>query len=196
MKTILSLFAAVLIMAGSLFLHAAEGDTGKNEGTVIAESKTEEQAIVRDIDLKTRMPNGSLKTLYVDELVSRFDKIQPGDVVKTTYSEAVTVKLRKTKIKPGIKVEESLTRDSAKVKPAGKSRRQVITTATITAISKDFRTVSLKGADGAVQDVDVRNPSNFNKLKNGEVKVGDQIDITYTQAVAISVEKVEQASKP
>jgi hypothetical protein len=201
MKTILSLFAAVLILAGSLFLHAAEGDTGKNEGTVIAESKTEEQAIVRDIDLKTRklvlaMPNGSLKTLYVDELVSRFDKIQPGDVVKTTYSEAVTVKLRKTKIKPGIKVEESLTRDSAKVKPAGKSRRQVITTATITAISKDFRTVSLKGADGAVQDVDVRNPSNFNKLKNGEVKVGDQIDITYTQAVAISVEKVEQASKP
>ena len=47
------------------------------------------------------MPNGALKTLFVDEQVTRFDKIQRGDVVKTTYSEAVSVKLRKTKIAAG-----------------------------------------------------------------------------------------------
>ena len=34
------------------------------------------------------------------------------------------------------------------------------------------------------------------KLRSGEVKVGDQIDITYTQAVAISVEKVDPLTKP
>jgi MOSC domain-containing protein YiiM len=33
-------------------------------------------------------------------------------------------------------------------------------------------------------------------IRSGEVKVGDQIDITYTQAVAISVEKVEPLKRP
>jgi hypothetical protein len=201
MKRILVGFFAVSIISVSGSLCAADGDAIKSNGTVIAESKTEEQAIVRDIDLKTRkltlaMANGSLKTLFVDELVKRFDKIQPGDVVKTTYSEAIAVKLRKTKIKPGVKVEDSLTRDSKSVKPAGKRLRQVITTASIEAISEDFRTVTLKKPDGKVEVVDVRNPDNLKKLRSGEVKVGDQIDITYTQAVAISVEKVEPAKKP
>jgi len=201
MKRILSGFCTAAILAFSLPLFAADTEPTENRGTVIAESKTEEQVIVRDIDLKTRkltlaMPNGSLKTLYVDELVKRFDKIQIGDLVKATYTNAVSVKLRKTKIEPGVKVEESLTSDSVNDKPAGKSMRQVTTTASIEAISADFRTVSLKGPDGKVESVDVRNPDNLQKLRSGEVKVGDQIDITYTQAVAISVEKVDQPIKP
>ena len=196
MKRILSGFFAVVMLAGSLPLFAADTEPAENRGTVIAESKTEEQVIVRDIDLKTRkltlaMPNGALKTLYVDELVKRFDKIRIGDVVKASYTNAVSVKLRKTKIEPGVKIEESLTSNSDNEKPAGKSVRQVTTTATIEAIADDFRTVSLKGPNGKVESVDVRNPDNLEKLRSGEVKVGDQVDITYTEAVAISVEKVD-----
>jgi len=201
MKRILSGFLTISIMASSLALYAADKDTSRKTGTVIAESKIEEHAIVRDIDLKTRtltlaMSNGSLKTVIVDERVKRFDTIKPGDMVKTTYREAVSVMLRKTKIKPGVKVEESLSRDPDTIKPSGKSIRQVTTTATVTAISPDYRTVSLTMPDGKVDSVDVRNPENFKKLKSGDVKIGDQVDITYTQAVAISVEKVDQAGKP
>jgi|OpeIllAssembly_1097287.scaffolds.fasta_scaffold82841_2 hypothetical protein len=201
MKRILGGFIAVSLMAVSSLLCAAAGDSSTKNGTVIAESKTEEQAIVREINPEKRtltlaMPNGALKTLVVDEQVTRFDKIQLGDVVKTTYSEAVSVRLRKTKIEPGVKVEESLTREPDKIKPAVKTLRQVTTTATINSISADFKTVSLKGSDGKVEAVDVRNPDNLRMLRSGEVKAGDQIDITYTQAVAISVEKVDQLDKP
>jgi hypothetical protein len=44
--------------------------------------------------------------------------------------------------------------------------------------------------DGKTVDVKVRDKVNREKLKKGEVKVGDQIEITYTQALAISVEKI------
>ncbi len=201
MKRILSGIFVVAIMVAAVSLYAADADSSKRKGTIVAETKVEGTAVVRNIDLEKRkltlaMPNGALKTFVIDERVKRFDKIQPGDVVNMTYSEAVTVKLRKTKIKPGVTVEASLTPDPEKIKPAGQSHRQVTTTATIMAIAKDFRTVSLKGPDGNVEDVAVRNLSSLNKLKSGLVKVGDQIDITYTQALALSVEKVEQANKP
>lgn len=201
MKGILAGLLAVSVMAAAGSPWAADGDISTKNGTVIAESKTEEQAIVRDIDLEKReltlaMPNGSLITLVVDEQVTRFDKIQRGDVVRTTYSEAVSVKLRKTRTVPEVKVEESLTREPDKIKPAVKSLRQVTTTATIESIAADFNSVRLKGSDGKIEAVDVRNPDNLRMLRSGEVKVGDQIDITYTQAVAISVEKVEQPVKP
>jgi hypothetical protein len=201
MKGILAVMLAVSVMAADGSLWAADGDISAKNGTVIAESKTEEQAIVRDIDPEKReltlaMPNGALITLVVDEQVTRFDKIRRGDVVRTTYSEAVSVKLRKTRTVPEVKVEESLSREPDKVKPAVKSLRQVTTTATIESIAADFNSVRLKGSDGKIEAVDVRNPDNLRMLRSGEVKVGDQIDITYTQAVAISVEKVDSLTKP
>jgi len=200
MKRILSGFFALVVMTCSLALHAADGDTVRQPGTVIAESKTEDQAVVRDINREKRtltlaMPNGALKTFVVDEQVKRFATILPGDIVRTTYSDSITVALRKTKIEPGVKVEESLSPDLDNGL-AGKSLRQVTTTATIEAIASDFRSVSLRGPDGKLDNVDVRNPANLDKLRSGEVKVGDQVDITYTQAVAVSLEKVGQGANP
>jgi len=200
MKRILSGFFALAIMTCSLTLYAADSDIVRMPGTVIAESKTEDQAVVRDINLEKRtltlaMPNGTLKTFIVDEQVKRFETILPGDIVRTTYSDSITVSLRKTKIKPGVKVEESLSPDPDSGL-AGKSLRQVTTTATIEAIASDFRSVSLRGPEGKLENVDVRNPSNLDKLRSGEVKVGDQVDIIYTQAVAITLEKVGQGANP
>jgi len=44
--------------------------------------------------------------------------------------------------------------------------------------------VTLKGPDGKTVDVKVMDPKNLEK-----VKVGDQIEITYTQAFAIALDK-------
>ena len=67
--------------------------------------------------------------------------------------------------------------------------------ATIERIAADFLSVCLRMPDGVLQEVDVRNPDNLQKLKSGAVKQGDQIDITYSLAIAVSVEKVEQTNK-
>ena len=57
-------------------------------------------------------------------------------------------------------------------------------TVTITAIDEKVPTVTFKGPKGNTRTIKVKDPA---KLKG--VKVGDQVELTYTQAIALSVEK-------
>ena len=68
-------------------------------------------------------------------------------------------------------------------KPGGAVGQRVTFTATIEAIDLAKGTVTLKGPQGNSQTIKARNPANLKK-----VKVGDVVDITYTEAVAIEVE--------
>jgi hypothetical protein len=72
-------------------------------------------------------------------------------------------------------------------KPAGVVGKEVTANATITAIDKAAKTATLKGEDGKSVTVTPRDPKNLEK-----VKVGDRLVITYTEAVAVSVEKAEK----
>ena len=56
--------------------------------------------------------------------------------------------------------------------------------ATVEAIDKTTQHVTLKGPEGNTVEVKVKNPKNLEG-----VKVGDEVAITYTEAMAISVEK-------
>ena len=110
-----AIVAIVLILA----LLTSDAAAVQKQGPVIAESRIEVQAIVRDIDLEKRtvtlaMPNSSLRTFVVDDRVKRFDKVQCGDVVKATYNQAKYVPLCKTKVKPNVTAAESLTRGPAR----------------------------------------------------------------------------------
>jgi len=71
--------------------------------------------------------------------------------------------------------------------PGASAAQRVRFTATIEAIDMARGTVTLKGPQGNSQTIKARNPANLKK-----VKVGDLVDITYTEAVAI---KVDRASK-
>jgi hypothetical protein len=62
--------------------------------------------------------------------------------------------------------------------------RQVTVTVTITAIDTKAQTVTVKGAQGNVETVKVRDPKNL-----VGVKVGDLVELTYTQALAIALDK-------
>ena len=83
---------AIVAIVSSLALLTSGAAADEKQGTVIAESKVEVQAIVKEIDLEKRtvtlaMPDGSLQTFVVDDGVKRFDKVQRGDVVKATYNQ-------------------------------------------------------------------------------------------------------------
>ena len=55
--------------------------------------------------------------------------------------------------------------------------------ADVAALDAKKSTITLKGPYGDVVTLDVRNPDQFKLLK-----VGDQIEVTYTEALAVSVE--------
>jgi hypothetical protein len=60
-------------------------------------------------------------------------------------------------------------------------------TAIIMAIDKQKSTMTLKGPEGKLVTAMVQDPTNLEK-----VKVGDELMIAYTEALAISVEHVKK----
>lgn len=163
-------------------------------GRVVAEAIQATDATVKAIDPVQRsvtlvLPDGREQTLLVDRSVARLDQVKAGDTVKIRYREALSVKLNKSPVPPESRVTGSVQRDEKSAKPAGRSTMLVTTTATIDRIFAQGNMVTLRLPDGTTTDVEVRDPRNLAMIKRGEVKPGDQIEITYLRALAVSVEK-------
>lgn len=192
--------AAILSMPLAAFAADEKPVPQKKKARTIAELKVIEHATVKAVDLKKRMvtlelADGTLHELVVDNKVKKLDKVEVGDTVKVNYQEAITVRLKKTKVEPSISIDESAARDQGSVKPKGSAKRQVTIIATIDKIFDNGTAVTLRSPNGNTIDARVTNPENLAKIKKGEVKEGDQVEITYTQALAISVEKIPETEK-
>jgi ribosomal 50S subunit-recycling heat shock protein len=180
----------VLFFAGPRAVLADEPKTtgGPPQGEI--SQAVEMQATVTAIDLKSRMvtlkgPEGNERTIHVDKRARNLPQVKVGDVVKIAYVQHVAWQVKK----PGEGASGNVTAEAAEVrakpgeKPGGAVGQRVTFTATIEAIDLAKGTVTLKGPQGNSQTIKARNPANLKK-----VKVGDVVDITYTEAVAIEVE--------
>lgn len=138
--------------------------------------------------LTVKGPRGNVVDLQAGPEVKNFDQIKVGDYVVVRYVRALSLALKKGG--GGIR-ERSDKSDSATAKPgerpAAAGARQVTVMADVTAVNPKTQTITLRGPKRTV-DLKVRDPEQF-KL----VKVGDQVQATYTEAAAISV---EPAPKP
>lgn len=169
----------------------AKGPTGGGVGQAV-----EIQAMVTAIDKAKRTvtvkgPQGKTHTLAVSQEVRNFDQVKVGDMITLTYLQAVTLQLEKTEgAKPGKAVTEEVTRAKPGEKPAGAAQRQVTVVGTVTAIDAKTQVVTVRGPEGNELDIKVQDPA---KLKN--VKTGDLVKATYTEALAISVTAPVKASE-
>jgi hypothetical protein len=68
-------------------------------------------------------------------------------------------------------------------RPGGAAAHQVVILADVVGVDPKGKTVSLKGPKGNVITLPVSNPDQFKVVKKG-----DQVEATYTQAVALAVE--------
>jgi len=149
-------------------------------GTVAAVDKEK-----RTITLKG--PTGNTLTLDVKD-PAKLDVIKVGDPVVATYMEAVAFQIRKAgTATPGATTQETRVSSKPGETPGGAIGREVTVTATITAIDKNAETVTIRGPQGDSATVKARDPKNLDL-----VKVGDLVDITYTQALAVSLDKPMQ----
>jgi hypothetical protein len=139
----------------------------------------------RDVTLKG--PQGNEMTVTAGPKVRNFDKLKVGDQVNAKYAEALTLQLVKG---GGKKVERTEDMGGARAKagaqPAGAVGRQVTVVADVTAVDPAKQTVTLKGPERTVE-LPVKDPEQF-KL----ISVGDQVEATYTQALALAVEPVKK----
>jgi hypothetical protein len=147
-------------------------------------------AAVTKINQKTRMvtlkgSDGQTKTIHVSDEVKNLAQVKRGDLVTVAFYESMAWELRKKgSTQPSVDAAADASRNPVGSMPGAVGGAAVNVVAKITKIDKATNTVSLKGPKGNIVDVKVKDPS---RLEG--VKVGDLVDITYTEAMAISVER-------
>lgn len=129
-------------------------------------------------------PDGTVFAVQAGPEVKNFDQIKVGDMVATRYVEALTLQLKKGGGQLREKVEtEAGAKAAPGERPGAGGARKVTVVADVIGVDAARQTIRLKGPERTV-DMKVRDPEQF-KL----VKVGDQIEATFVEALALSVEK-------
>lgn len=152
-------------------------------GTEIIRSVAEVVAIdsaTRAVTLKR--DDGNTLTVVAGPNVKNFAQVKVGDFVIAEYGRALAIALKKG---PGLRsATESENGGSAKPgsKPAASGTRRMVIVADIIAIDDKKGFATLKGPKGNVVDVLVKDAKVL-----ASVKIGDQVEMEYTEAVAVSV---------
>ena len=189
--------ASVLALAvAALFSNAALAQAAPPQAAVLAASapgkglvagKVTVSATVVAIDAATRTATlrgakGKVVDVVVPPEVRNFAEIRVGDLVTVEYARALTLQLKPT---PGLR--SSTTETATAPAPAGAvaggaAAKQVVIMANVTAVNAKESTVTLRGPKGNFVDLHVPDAAQL-KL----VKVGDQVEAVYTEAVAVTV---------
>jgi len=153
-----------------------------------AEKVVNLRGTVEAIDLEKRTvtikgPNRSLTVQVRDP--KKLEAVKVGDPVVGKYYEAVALEVKKAgTATPGVTTQAVVGSSKPGTTPAGVAGEQVTITATIVAIDKATRKVTVKNADGSTETVTARDPKNLELIA-----VGDLAELTYVRALAIALDK-------
>jgi hypothetical protein len=112
------------------------------------------------------------------------DRLKVGDRVTASYFEEVAVAINKHPAGPPKAVTTNVLR-------GGVTAQQATITAKIDSVDADKKTITFRGPEGVVHTLKVSDPALQAEL--GRVHAGENMDVTYTQAVAVSVEPPAKA---
>ncbi|MGH8680347.1 MAG: hypothetical protein ACREVS_17120 [Burkholderiales bacterium] len=201
-----SLLLASAVAFATLGFPALAQQPGATGGAVVA-SEPGRAAMAREAKISARVvsidkatrtvtlkgPKGNVVDLVAGDEVKNFDQIKLGDLVVARYVQALTLELKKTK--GGVREateREAAVRSQPGERPAGAVGRQVTAIADVIDVNPKNKTITLKGPKGNVVTLDVHNPDQFKVVKKG-----DQVEVVYTEALALSVEPAPKpAPKP
>lgn len=134
--------------------------------------------------LMLKRPGGQAVNVVAGKEVANFDQIKLGDFVVVRYTEALALELRKNKTADvGMTVREGSSRAKPGERPSVLGAREVSAVAKVVDVDPQKSTITLQGPDGDLLELDVLNPDQFKVVKKG-----DQINVKYTKALALSVE--------
>ena len=170
------------VTAASAPGKAAVAETVKIEATIAAIDKATRAVTLKDA-------KGAETTVTAGPEVKNFDQMKVGDRVTAEYLRAVALELKKG---GGLVVQrtEQAGGKAAKPgeKPAGVVGREVKVVADVIAVDPATQTITLKGPQRTV-DLKINDPEQFKRVAKG-----DQVEATFTEAVAIVVTPAKMAA--
>ena len=166
-------------------------------GTAAAQSKTltgETQTIsatVEAINVSTRTltmkgPKGNYLDIVVPAAVKRFAEIKVGDTLTARYYENLNIRKKLPGEKDVDTGGEAVTPGGAK-KPGATAAKQRTITATITALDPKVPSITLSGPNKWTYSARIED-----KKVLEQVKVGDKVDLTWTEALLLEFEVVKK----
>jgi len=197
--TILALAIAAALPLASVAQKKAEatGVAATAPGKAAAAAVVTAQGVIEAVDPKTRevkikLANGETRTIVASDEVRNFDQIKVGDKLNVKYMESAAIELKKGgKAVVGRSETSSMERAKPGEKPGGVAKREITMVADVVAVDEKAKKVSVKNDKGEVVPVEVQDPEQLKLIKKG-----DQVQVTYTQAVAISLEAGAPAKAP
>jgi Cu/Ag efflux protein CusF len=186
----ISILFAALVSAFALAQPAVaqtSAVTASSPGKVGVAQTVDVSATITAIDKSSRTitlkgPKGDELKIEAGPEVKNFDQLKVGDIVDMRYRETLALELKKG---GGMKVEKTEKAGAVGAKPgatpAGVVGRQVTVVGDVIKVDAATQTVTVKGPQRTVE-LKVRDPEQF-KL----IAVGDQIQATYTEALALAV---------
>jgi Cu/Ag efflux protein CusF len=169
----LSAFAPSVLMAQTPAMGAAA--TATITAKIVAIDSTNRLVTLQDA-------KGNTKTIQVGPDVTRFSALKVGDMVTFTFQESVALSIVKAGAAAPMAQNTPTVTHAAGDKPGGTISQTQVATVTIAAIDMTTPSVTVTTQDGKTISMLVRDPANLSGLK-----VGDVVQITYNQALAISV---------
>jgi len=130
--------------------------------------------------LTLKKPDNTLVTMKVPKEYVRFDGLKVGDKVSATYYDNIVIR-KKAPGEKDVNTESASLTATEGIKPGFTIGAQRVITATITAIDPKIPSISLSGPSNWTYSSRVADKE---ALK--QVKVGDKLDITWTEAVMLS----------
>jgi len=137
--------------------------------------------------LTLKGPDGKTTDVVVGEEVKNFPQIKVGDFVVVQVVQSLALELMKTKGGEAVGATGGMATAKPGERPAAIAAREVTAIAKVTAVDPKGKTISLRGPRGNTVKLDVQNPEQFKV-----VKVGDEVQVTYTEAAAVSVEPAQK----
>lgn len=143
---------------------------------IVAIDKTQRLVSLQDED-------GETESIYCGPEVTRFDELKVGDQVTFRYYESIAREIRKPGQPSSLPAQSAATATRGTgARPGGTIAQQQTATVTVKAIDATVPSVTVQTADGRTVSFKIED-----KKYLKDVKVGDTVDITYTQALMISV---------
>lgn len=163
-------------------LTRSEGEIHHYSGTI-----TDIDYAAREMTLKSSQ--GDTETFAVSKDVQRFNEAKVGDKIELTYYLGFNAQVRKPTAEEQqnpLVVLQATGRAGPNEDPAAAGAQQIRAVVTIEALNRLNQTMTVKGPRGKVYTTRVADPSRFD-----DVHIGDTIVITFTEALAVSLNPAE-----
>jgi Cu/Ag efflux protein CusF len=184
----LAWLASAALLSGQ---QPAAPQAKQNPDAVTKVNSVSATATIMAIDSTSRMltlknEKGEEDTFAVGPAVTRFNELKVGDKVKMTYYESLVFQV----LKPGetstaANEKAAFTRATGAL-PGGSVATQMKKTVTVKSIDPALPSITVTTEDGRTVTRKIEDRKNLEK-----VKVGDRIDITYTEALLVNIERVQ-----